>query len=75
MTRPKIESPCVRVCAVDGQTGLCLGCGRSLQEIGGWEELRATAGSDHFNMWRPISDPDFPWTGMLIGGTILMVGY
>lgn len=46
-----------------------------LQEVGGWQELRATAGSDHFNMWRPISDPDFPWTGMLIGGTIVGVWY
>ena len=39
MTRPKIESPCIKVCAVDGQTGLCLGCGRSLKEIGGWMQL------------------------------------
>lgn len=36
MARPDIESPCIKVCAVDGETGLCLGCGRSLQEIGGW---------------------------------------
>ena len=36
MTRANIESPCMRVCAVDGETGLCLGCGRSLKEIGGW---------------------------------------
>jgi len=46
-----------------------------LQEIGGWDNLRAVAGSDHFNMWRPISDPDFPWTGMLFGGTIVGVWY
>ena len=31
-----IESPCKKVCAVDGKTGLCLGCGRTLKEIGGW---------------------------------------
>lgn len=36
MARPDIESPCKKVCAVDGETGLCLGCGRSLKEIGGW---------------------------------------
>ena len=36
MARPDIESPCIKVCAVDGETGLCLGCGRSLKEIGGW---------------------------------------
>ena len=46
-----------------------------LQEVGGWSALRDTAGSEHFNMWRPISDPDFPWTGMLIGGTIVGVWY
>ncbi|MEQ9317409.1 MAG: DUF1289 domain-containing protein [Henriciella sp.] len=31
-----IATPCQKVCAVDGQTGLCLGCGRKLREIGGW---------------------------------------
>lgn len=31
-----IVSPCKKVCAVDGQTGLCLGCGRTLREIGKW---------------------------------------
>ncbi len=46
-----------------------------LEKVGGWEELRLVAGSEHFNMWRPISDPDFPWTGMLIGGTIVGVWY
>lgn len=34
-----ILSPCKKVCAVDGQTGLCLGCGRTLKEIGGWTRL------------------------------------
>lgn len=46
-----------------------------LEKVGGWEELRLVAGSEHFNMWRPISDPDFPWTGMLIGGTIVGIWY
>ena len=34
-----IATPCVKVCAVDGQSGLCFGCGRSLQEIGGWVRM------------------------------------
>ena len=49
-----------------------------LQEVGGWAELRntvITASPDHFNMWRPMSDPDFPWTGLLFGGTIVGVWY
>lgn len=46
-----------------------------LQEVGGWAELKETAGSTHFNMWRPASDPDFPWTGLLFGGTIVGIWY
>ena len=45
-----------------------------LQEVGGWNQLRATVTSvspDHFNMWRPMNDPKFPWTGLLFGGTIV----
>lgn len=49
-----------------------------LQEVGGWNELRTivvTESPDHFNMWRPMNDPDFPWTGLLFGGTIVGVWY
>jgi predicted Fe-S protein YdhL (DUF1289 family) len=34
-----IATPCVKVCAVDGASGLCLGCGRTLPEIAGWTRL------------------------------------
>jgi SSS family solute:Na+ symporter len=46
-----------------------------LQEVGGWSTLREVAGPEHFNMWRPMSDPDFPWTGLLFGGTIVGIWY
>jgi len=49
-----------------------------LQEVGGWGELTTTVKAvspDHFNMWRPMTDPDFPWTGLLIGGTIVGIWY
>ena len=49
-----------------------------LYEVGGWGQLREIVTSvspDHFDMWRPISDPNFPWTGMLIGGTIVGIWY
>jgi predicted Fe-S protein YdhL (DUF1289 family) len=39
MSRSAIQSPCIKVCAVDGRSGLCLGCGRTLKEIGGWMQL------------------------------------
>lgn len=31
-----IETPCVRICVVDPETGFCIGCGRTRMEIGGW---------------------------------------
>ncbi len=33
---PLIPSPCIKVCVVDPMSSLCIGCGRSMQEIGGW---------------------------------------
>jgi hypothetical protein len=36
---PVIESPCNRVCTLDPATGLCLGCGRSLEEIARWTQM------------------------------------
>jgi predicted Fe-S protein YdhL (DUF1289 family) len=31
-----MTSPCVKVCQMDPQRGLCLGCRRSLDEIARW---------------------------------------
>lgn len=31
-----IESPCNKICTLDPLTGTCIGCGRTLAEIGGW---------------------------------------
>lgn len=31
-----IKTPCIKVCVVDGQSGHCLGCGRTLNEIARW---------------------------------------
>lgn len=34
-----IATPCVKVCIVDGESGLCLGCYRTLPEIAKWSGL------------------------------------
>ena len=34
-------SPCVKVCALDPDSGLCRGCFRTLQEIADWLEMTA----------------------------------
>jgi SSS family solute:Na+ symporter len=46
-----------------------------LDAVGGWEALRAEAGPGFFDMWKPIADPDFPWTGIVLGAPILGVWY
>ncbi|HEY3694683.1 DUF1289 domain-containing protein [Phenylobacterium sp.] len=34
-----IRTPCVKVCVMDDESGLCLGCHRTLAEIAGWGRL------------------------------------
>ena len=34
-----IKTPCIKVCVVDGESGLCLGCYRKLNEVAGWAKL------------------------------------
>ena len=31
-----IKSPCSKICVIDPASALCIGCGRSLDEIAGW---------------------------------------
>jgi uncharacterized protein len=32
-----IASPCTAICQIDKQSGLCIGCARTLDEIALWE--------------------------------------
>jgi hypothetical protein len=34
-----VDTPCIKVCAIDAVTGLCAGCHRSLSEIAAWATL------------------------------------
>jgi hypothetical protein len=34
-----IKTPCIKVCVVDGESGLCLGCYRKLSEVAAWAKL------------------------------------
>jgi uncharacterized protein len=31
-----IETPCVKICVVEPETGFCIGCGRTRDEIASW---------------------------------------
>jgi uncharacterized protein len=34
-----IESPCVKICTLDARSELCLGCGRTIDEIAYWTAM------------------------------------
>jgi SSS family solute:Na+ symporter len=46
-------------------------------ELTGWGELRAMASqnAEAFALWRPLSDPNFPWLGMLIASPVVGIWY
>lgn len=38
-TPREVPSPCVNVCQMDPVSGLCRGCARTIEEIGGWMDF------------------------------------
>lgn len=46
-----------------------------LNEVGGFTGLQERLPADYFSMFKPVSDPDFPWTGMVFGAPILGIWY
>jgi hypothetical protein len=37
--RNEVESPCVKICVVHPQAGICTGCLRSIDEITRWSKM------------------------------------
>jgi SSS family solute:Na+ symporter len=58
---------------------LVLGAGTltfvGLDAVGGFEGLKANLEPGYLNMWRPASDPDFPWPSLVISSSIVGVWY
>jgi solute:Na+ symporter, SSS family len=46
-----------------------------LGHVGGFAGLRAAVPASYFHMIKPMSDPDFPWTGIFFGAPILGIWY
>lgn len=49
-----------------------------INEIGGWSTMVETVTAnapDYMSMWRPNSDPDFPWLPLVITSTIVGIWY
>ena len=37
--REPVESPCIKLCVVHPEARLCMGCYRSIEEIGRWSSM------------------------------------
>lgn len=48
-----------------------------LDMLGGWSQLQAYAASHvvEYALWRPLSDPAFPWLGILVASPIVGIWY
>jgi len=48
-----------------------------LGKLGGWGEMVSicSANAEQFALWRPLSDPSFPWLGVLIASPIIGIWY
>ncbi len=40
---PEIQSPCVKLCVMEPDSGFCMGCGRTRDEIASWISLSPDA--------------------------------
>jgi uncharacterized protein len=34
-----VDTPCVNICLLDSGLGICVGCGRTIDEIAHWAEM------------------------------------
>ena len=41
--RAEIDSPCVKICVIHPETRLCVGCARTIDEIGAWSRMSPEA--------------------------------
>ena len=41
--RDEIESPCIKLCSIHPVERICVGCYRSMEEIGAWSSLGSEA--------------------------------
>ncbi|MGA9117593.1 MAG: sodium:solute symporter [Bacteroidota bacterium] len=46
-----------------------------LDRAGGWDALVAGTPREFWSMFKPVTDPDFPWTGIVFGAPILGIWY
>lgn len=56
----RVPSPCIGVCMIDNESGSCLGCHRTIDEITDWNRRSASAKADILQRLRqqqPVTSP------------------
>lgn len=46
-----------------------------LDKVGGWHEMIKSVPKEKLNMFRPLSDPEFPWLGICFASPIVGIWY
>jgi SSS family solute:Na+ symporter len=46
-----------------------------MDAVGGVEGLKAKVPTDYFHIFKPMTDPEYPWPGMVFGALILGIWY
>jgi uncharacterized protein len=48
-----IETPCIKICVIEPETGFCIGCGRTRDEIASWLNISA---NDRHTLMQTLPD-------------------
>lgn len=54
----KISTPCIKICLIDPGSGICGGCGRTLDEIGRWSLMSEAERRSIMKLLARRLDPD-----------------
>lgn len=46
-----------------------------LHKLGGWNTLMEVTSKEQLNLFRPLSDPEFPWAGLVFAAPIVGIWY
>jgi predicted Fe-S protein YdhL (DUF1289 family) len=49
----RTRSPCISICKIDAEDGLCIGCQRTIDEIAGWGTMTP---EQRIEVWQRIDE-------------------
>ena len=52
------DSPCIDICQMDSESGLCVGCGRTIEEIANWSSYTNEKKKNILKQLKSINNDD-----------------